>query len=181
MTRSINIIQQPDCYRTYNKKTHIERADLKDRLGSVRQNVSDGGTLLDAINYDSFGQILSETDASAGDRFKFTAREWDGLFDEYYYRRRYYGADTGRFKSIDPMGFAAGDSDLYRYVGNGPTNFTDPTGMDRFIYSFIDSWSISVTDSLGNTHTPMTAQELFNTLNMIRNNGRTVEWLIIAG
>ena len=26
MTRSINIIQQPDCYRTYNKKTHIERA-----------------------------------------------------------------------------------------------------------------------------------------------------------
>ena len=29
MTRSINIIQQPDCYRTYNKKTHIERADLQ--------------------------------------------------------------------------------------------------------------------------------------------------------
>src|ERR1022692_1853598 len=26
MTRSINIIQQPDCYRTYNKKTHVERA-----------------------------------------------------------------------------------------------------------------------------------------------------------
>ena len=29
MTRSINIIQQPDCYRTYNKKTHIERAGLE--------------------------------------------------------------------------------------------------------------------------------------------------------
>ena len=29
MTRSINIIQQPDCYRTYNKKTHIERAASK--------------------------------------------------------------------------------------------------------------------------------------------------------
>ena len=32
MTRSINIIQQPDCYRTYNKKTHIERAASEDAL-----------------------------------------------------------------------------------------------------------------------------------------------------
>src|ERR1019366_1777646 len=35
MTRSINIIQQPDCYRTYNKKTHIERAGLKGLLLDV--------------------------------------------------------------------------------------------------------------------------------------------------
>ena len=33
MTRSINIIQQPDCYRTYNKKTHIERAGP---MGTIR-------------------------------------------------------------------------------------------------------------------------------------------------
>jgi hypothetical protein len=26
------------------------------------------------------------------------------------------------------MGFGAGDSNLYRYVGNSPTNFTDPSG-----------------------------------------------------
>src|ERR1700677_732033 len=26
MTKSKNIIQRPDCYRTYNKKTHVERA-----------------------------------------------------------------------------------------------------------------------------------------------------------
>jgi hypothetical protein len=26
------------------------------------------------------------------------------------------------------MGFGAGDSNLYRYVGNSPTNYTDPTG-----------------------------------------------------
>jgi hypothetical protein len=32
----------------------------------------------------------------------------------------------------DPMGFAAGDANLYRYVGNAPTNVTDPTGLDAW-------------------------------------------------
>jgi hypothetical protein len=31
---------------------------------------------------------------------------------------------------VDPMGFAAGDSNLYRYVNNRPTNHTDPSGLD---------------------------------------------------
>jgi hypothetical protein len=28
----------------------------------------------------------------------------------------------------EPLGFEAGDANLYRYVGNSPTNATDPTG-----------------------------------------------------
>jgi hypothetical protein len=35
----------------------------------------------------------------------------------------------GRFLSPDPIGFAAGDANLYRYVGNTPTNLTDPSGL----------------------------------------------------
>ena len=31
--------------------------------------------------------------------------------------------------SLDPFGFEAGDPNLYRYVGNGPTNATDPSGL----------------------------------------------------
>lgn len=31
--------------------------------------------------------------------------------------------------SLDPLGFDAGDPNLYRYVGNSPTNATDPTGL----------------------------------------------------
>lgn len=30
--------------------------------------------------------------------------------------------------SQDPMGFDAGDSNLYRYVHNAPTNYDDPSG-----------------------------------------------------
>jgi hypothetical protein len=29
-----------------------------------------------------------------------------------------------------PLGFEAGDTNLYRYVGNSPTNFGDPTGTE---------------------------------------------------
>jgi hypothetical protein len=29
----------------------------------------------------------------------------------------------------DPLGFEAGDANLYRYVGNSPTNATDPSGL----------------------------------------------------
>jgi len=102
---------------------------LTDHLGSVRQIVQTDSTILDEIDYDSFGQIVNETSPANGDRFKYTAREWDAILGQYYYRARYYAPDTGRFVSEDPLRFAAGDTNLYRYVFNAPTIFADPTGL----------------------------------------------------
>ncbi|NEZ65245.1 hypothetical protein D0962_21115 [Leptolyngbyaceae cyanobacterium CCMR0082] len=42
-----------------------------------------------------------------------------------YYRARYYDPAVGRFISEDPLGFDAGDANLYRYVFNSPP--TTPT------------------------------------------------------
>jgi hypothetical protein len=36
---------------------------------------------------------------------------------------------TAAYFAADPLGFEAGDANLYRYVGNDPTNATDPTGL----------------------------------------------------
>ncbi len=47
-----------------------------------------------------------------------------------WYRARWYDPETGRFVSEDPIGFSAGDTNLNRYVGNGPVNGTDPSGLD---------------------------------------------------
>jgi uncharacterized protein RhaS with RHS repeats len=35
----------------------------------------------------------------------------------------------GRWLEQDPIGFVGGDANLYRYVGNDPTNATDPSGL----------------------------------------------------
>ena len=102
---------------------------LTDRLGSVRQIVDGAGTILDDIVYDSFGNVLSESSPSQGDRFKFTGREFSPELGIYYYRARWYDPATGRFISQDPIGFSAGDPNLYRYVGNAPGDGTDPSGL----------------------------------------------------
>jgi RHS repeat-associated protein len=102
---------------------------LADRLGSVRQIVDGAGTILDEITYDSFGGILSETNPAQGDRFKFTGREYSPELGIYYYRARWYDPSSGRFISQDPIGFSAGDVNLYRYVGNAPGDATDPSGL----------------------------------------------------
>ncbi|MGC8642678.1 MAG: RHS repeat-associated core domain-containing protein [Isosphaeraceae bacterium] len=101
---------------------------LKDRLGSVRDVVSTSGTVIDHVVYDSYGDILSETSPSNGDRFKFTGMEWDAAIGQYYDHARDYDAAAGRFTSQDPLGFAAGDRNLYRYVYSDPVNLTDLQG-----------------------------------------------------
>jgi pimeloyl-ACP methyl ester carboxylesterase len=45
-----------------------------------------------------------------------------------------YDPTIGRWTSEDPVGFSAGDADLYRYVGNNPTNETDPSGKIGIVF-----------------------------------------------
>jgi RHS repeat-associated protein len=44
------------------------------------------------------------------------------------FRRRDYSAQLGRWNRVDPIGFRANDADMYRFVGDNPTNKTDPAG-----------------------------------------------------
>ena len=44
------------------------------------------------------------------------------------FKNRFYHADLGRFLQNDPIRFDGGDLNLYRYVWNSPSNFSDPTG-----------------------------------------------------
>src|SRR5215207_6529095 len=44
-----------------------------------------------------------------------------------------YDPVVGQFLEEDPSGFAPGDSHLFRYVENAPTNATDPSGHHIFV------------------------------------------------
>jgi RHS repeat-associated protein len=101
---------------------------LADRLGSVETLTDGEGVVVDQRTFDSFGRVLSETNPSVQFRYGYTGRELDLESGLNYYRARYYDPENGRFISVDLMGFGAGDTNLYRYVGNNSTNATDPTG-----------------------------------------------------
>jgi RHS repeat-associated protein len=103
---------------------------LPDRLGSVRDIANTSGTVIDHVVYDSYGNIVTETNASNGDRFKFTGMEFDAAIGQYYDHARWYGPAVGRFAQRDPKGFAAGDGTLYRYVANRPIDLIDTSGLE---------------------------------------------------
>ncbi|MCA2814676.1 MAG: RHS repeat-associated core domain-containing protein, partial [Microcystis sp. M090S1] len=109
---------------------------LTDHLGSVRDVVDDSGTVLNHIVYDAFGGVTSQTDESVVFRYGYTARELDAESGLQYNRARYLDSFTGKFISEDPIGFQAGDSNLYRYVNNLPITKVDPSGKYGTLKSF---------------------------------------------
>jgi RHS repeat-associated protein len=103
---------------------------MTDMLGSVRQVVSTSGSVLDAITYDPYGNLHTQTNSTYQTRFGFAGGALDGLTGDYQFWARDYNPADGRFLSQDPMGFGAGDADVYRYVFNSPVAEVDPSGMD---------------------------------------------------
>jgi RHS repeat-associated protein len=108
---------------------------LGDNLGTIRDlvhyNALTGTTsVVNHVRYDTFGQIVGQTNSAFQPFFAYTGREWDPAVGLYFYRARWYDPRAGRFLSEDPIGFAAGDANLSRYVGNGPTLWVDPSGMN---------------------------------------------------
>ncbi len=75
------------------------------------------GALSDTIAYDGFGNVVSETNSSFSDRYKYTGRELEAAAGLYNDRDRVLILSLGHFMTPDRMGFAAGDMDLYRYAG----------------------------------------------------------------
>jgi RHS repeat-associated protein len=102
---------------------------LTDHLGTVRDLVDETGNLLNHFTYDSFGNLTSQTNTTWLARYLFTGREWDEAIGFYYYRARYYDAESGRFVGEDPLKFKSGDFNTYRYVFNNPIHFIDPSGQ----------------------------------------------------
>ncbi|MFQ4138137.1 peroxidase family protein [Nodosilinea sp. PGN35] len=108
---------------------------LGDHQGSVRDVINNTGTVLNHTTYDSFGKVTGESNPALDFRFGYTGRELDEESGLMQYRARYYDPAVGTFVGEDPLGFEAGDANLYRYVFNSPTNFTDPDGQLAVAYA----------------------------------------------
>jgi RHS repeat-associated protein len=103
-----------------------------DGLGSTDALVNDAQTATDRYTYRAFGLANHTQGTTANNDFDFVGRQ--GYFKDpeinlYFVRARYYDYATGRWVTEDPVGYSAGDANLYRYAGNNPVNVTDPSGL----------------------------------------------------
>jgi len=99
---------------------------LTDALGSTLALTNSSGGYIAQYAYEPFGNT-TVTSGSSTNEFEYAGRENDatGLF---FNRGRYYNPVFQRFVSEDPIGWKGG-TNLFAYVRNSPTNFTDPTGQ----------------------------------------------------
>ena len=94
------------------------------------------GTVQERMRYDAFGKVTwldAAFAVKAGTGFvwnrTFTGQVLDGETGLMLYRNRFYHTGLGRFVSRDPIGYAAGDVGLYRYVKNVPIHISDSFGL----------------------------------------------------
>ena len=97
--------------------------------------VYDGSdNLLMRFNYDSFGNIIEDTDPA----FKLPVGFAGGLLDQdtglVRFGFRDYDPDIGRWNAKDPIFFDGGNTDLYGYCLNDSINVIDMDGLKGGVF-----------------------------------------------
>jgi RHS repeat-associated protein len=105
---------------------------------NVTALVNGSGSVVERYLYSPYGQVLVR-DASwnplSGSAYAwhylFQGGRYDTATGLYHFGAREYSPTLSRWMQNDPSGFAGGDTNLYRFVGNDPGMFTDPSGLSR--------------------------------------------------
>ena len=112
-----------------------------DQVGSLRVVADGAGNVVKKIDYDSFGNIINDTNPSFEVSFGFAGGLHDRDTGLVRFGYRDYDPDIGRWTAKDPIGFAGGDTDLYGYVLSDPINFVDPFGLSSEVLDSLDTMS----------------------------------------
>jgi RHS repeat-associated protein len=118
---------------------------LTDNLGTVRDLAKNDGTAGEHYEYDAYGNVVAGNTSLT--RYLFTSREFDEDIDLQYNRARWYDPAVGRWISEDPIGFAAGDTNVARYVSNSATTGVDPSGLKFGLFG--QDWYMPWEDGAG--------------------------------
>ncbi|TWT37190.1 tRNA(Glu)-specific nuclease WapA precursor [Posidoniimonas corsicana] len=110
---------------------------LSDANHNITAVVNAAGVVQERYDYDPFGRVTiydvnwanPTSTSSVGNTRFFAGQSLDVTTGLVYARARWYSTSIGGFVSRDPMGFAAGDMNLHRYVGNNSVIYVDPSGL----------------------------------------------------
>lgn len=123
-------------YSSSDAAASQNRYFIKNHLGStITQIEKSGERVAPVYDYFAYGKQIEEVTMPDQVTHTFTGKEFD-LFENnvvtgddgeglYYFGKRYYDAEIGRWTSVDPMGQYV---DAYLYGGNNPANRIDPDG-----------------------------------------------------
>jgi RHS repeat-associated protein len=101
-----------------------------DSIGTP-QVVSDAtGHAVKVLQYDSFGNVLSDSNPSFVLPIGFCGGLQDAVTGLVRLGLRDYDPETARWMGRDPLLFDAGQANLYAYSGNDPINRRDTNGLD---------------------------------------------------
>jgi RHS repeat-associated protein len=102
---------------------------LADHLGSPRLVVdASTGAMAQRLDYDEFGRVTLDT-SPGFQPFGFAGGIDDRDVGLVRFGARDYDAGTGRWTAKDPIGFEAGDANVYSYALADPIGSTDATGL----------------------------------------------------
>ena len=110
---------------------------LADNLGTLRDiaDFNESTSVTSVTNHRTLnanGKLGAETNAAVDLLFAFTGKLLDDATGLQHNLNRWYDAVFAQWLSEDPTGFAAGDANVRRYVGNQATNATDPAGLEGY-------------------------------------------------
>gem|GEM_PF-2644170 len=113
---------------------------LCDQLGTPLALATTDGRIVQAMQYDSFGNPLRGLQGPVRLPLGFAGGLYDADTGLTRFPWRDYDADTGRFTALDPLGKKGGDTDWYGYCVDDPVNRVDVWGLD-------DDWIASQNQS----------------------------------
>jgi len=100
-----------------------------DQVGTLRAVSDTDGNIVKELDYDTFGNIITDSNPDLMVPFGFAGGLHDHDTGLVRFGARDYDPEVGRWTAKDPIFFAGGDTDLFGYVLNDPVNFVDPKGL----------------------------------------------------
>ncbi|WP_419810190.1 RHS repeat-associated core domain-containing protein [Bacterioplanoides sp.] len=118
----------PTSFTQNNQRYYI----LTDQIGSPKLIADENGNTVKQLDYDSFGNLITDSNPDFAIPFGFAGGLLDNDTGLIRFGYRDYDPETGRWTARDPIGFAGGDTNLYVY--SDPINGIDPEGLSTIAH-----------------------------------------------
>ena len=126
-----------------------------DHLGAVALATNAAGAAIWQASYSPYGAATIRAAQRPGHpaftwNLRLPGQYWDAATGLHYNRHRYYGPQSGRYLTPDPLGMPDGPNS-YVYVKNNPLRYVDPEGLVLFAF-----------DGTGNAAEPLAGDTISN-------------------